>query len=160
MSKMTLHVDYEEFSDLEELSSDQKKLVLLAIEVARDAYAPYSGFYVGAAALVENGEILTGNNQENAAYPSGLCAERVALFYAGSKYPGLKVLSIAIAAIEDGELVERPVSPCGGCRQVMHETELRANHPVEIILYGKEKIRVIKRAADLLPLPFAFKKNN
>ena len=107
---------------------------------------------------MEDGNIITGTNQENAAYPSGLCAERVALFYAGSKYPGLKVLSIAVSAIEDGELVERPVSPCGGCRQVMHETELRANHPVEIILYGKEKIRVIKRAADLLPLPFAFKK--
>ena len=158
MGKKTLRTEYEEFNNLEELSPERIKLVQMAIEAAGNAYAPYSDFNVGAALLLQNGEILTGNNQENAAYPSGLCAERVALFYSGSKYPGTKVLIIAIAATQNEELVADPVSPCGGCRQVMHETEIRHNHPIEIILYGRDKIRIINRAADLLPLPFAFTK--
>ena len=154
MGRKNLSIDYDEVNSMDELQPTQKNLVLKAIEAAKDAYAPYSNFNVGASVLLENGEILTGNNQENAAYPSGLCAERVALFYAGSRFPGVKVIALAIAAIAEGEPVRLPVSPCGSCRQVMHETEIRYNHPVEIILHGNEKIRIIKRAADLLPLPF------
>ena len=140
---------------LDELSDSQIRLVEKAIEAAGLAYAPYSGFHVGAALLLENGEIITGNNQENAAYPSGLCAERVAVFYAGSRYPDVPVRSIAIAAMRDGKLQDQPVTPCGGCRQVLFEKELRGNVPMELILYGKKKIQVLRQASDLLPLPFS-----
>jgi len=154
MGKMTFKTGYEEFNSLEELSSEQRTLISKAIEAGKNAYAPYSGFNVGAAVRLENGEIITGSNQENAAYPSGLCAERVALFYAGAKYPGTRILSVAIAATKGGKPVGKPVSPCGGCRQVMVETERRHARPMEILLYGTEKIRIIHNASDLLPLPF------
>ena len=104
--------------------------------------------------LLDNGEIITGNNQENAAYPSGLCAERVAVFYAGSLYPGASVEKIAITALLKGNLQEEPVSPCGGCRQVLLEKESLAKLPMEVILYGSKRIRVLQKASDLLPLPF------
>ncbi|MBN2698306.1 MAG: cytidine deaminase [Bacteroidales bacterium] len=154
MNRITLKTVYREYDSPGELSSRQQVLIMKAIEAAGRAYAPYSGFRVGAAVQLANGEIITGNNQENAAYPSGLCAERVALFYAGANYPGEKIIAIAITATEHGKPLEMPVSPCGGCRQVMLETELRHNHPVEVILHGAKKTRVLKSAADLLPLPF------
>ncbi|MEN8157683.1 MAG: cytidine deaminase [Bacteroidota bacterium] len=138
----------------EDLSSEQFVLVQKAMATAKNAYAPYSAYHVGAAVLLDNGEVITGNNQENAAYPSGLCAERVALFYASSQYPDLPVRSIAIAAMQNGIYQEEPVTPCGGCRQVLYETEVRGGMPLEVILYGSKKIQVISRAADLLPLPF------
>lgn len=143
-----------EYNRPDELEEEQQKLVQEARDAARDAYAPYSGYKVGAAALLRNGETVRGNNQENVAYPSGLCAERVAIFYAGARYPGVGVKSIAIAAIRDGSFQEEPVAPCGGCRQVLYEKETQGKAPMEVILYGSKRIQVIKQVADLLPLPF------
>ena len=158
MKQSEIRIRLREYDRLEELPAPQANLVNLAIEAAKQAYAPYSGYYVGAAVLLENGEVITGNNQENAAYPSGLCAERVAVFYAGSKYPDVEVRSVAITAIQDGKIQENPVTPCGGCRQVLSEKEIQQGSPIELILYGTGKIQVIDRISDLLPLPFVFKK--
>ena len=108
---------------LEECSEIEKKLINAAKHATEKSYAPYSNFKVGAALLLENGEIITGNNQENAAYPSGLCAERVATFYANSVYPNEKVVAIAIAAWSNGKFTDDVITPCGGCRQVLLETE-------------------------------------
>lgn len=139
----------------------RSELISMALEAAGKAYAPYSNYRVGAAALLENGEIITGNNQENAAYPSGLCAERVAVFYAGSQFPDVAIVSIAIAAFEDGKFQDEPVAPCGGCRQVLHEKEFsQGGKPMEVILYGEKRIQVLRSASDLLPLPFIFDKGN
>ena len=145
-----------EYDHLEELSGDRADLVKKAIEAASRAYAPYSGYLVGASLLLENGKIICGNNQENAASPSGLCAERVALFYAGARYPDTAVLSIAIAAIRNGNVQEEPVTPCGGCRQVLIEKERTGKKPMEVILYGSSRIQVLRSASDLMPLPFVF----
>lgn len=130
-----------------------RRLHTMAFAAAKNAYAPYSKFNVGAAVLLDNGEIVTASNQENAAYPSGLCAERVALFYAGANYPDQPVRAIAIAALTGGKVVEG-ISPCGGCRQVMLETETRADSQVKILLCGTDSIRVIGSAAYLLPVGF------
>ena len=147
-----------EYDRLEELSESRITLVKKAMEAAGNAYAPYSAYHVGAAVLLENGKIFTGNNQENAAYPSGLCAERVTIFYASSQYPDVPVRSIAIAAMQDGKFQEEPVAPCGGCRQVLHEKEKQGGMPLEVILFGSQKIQVLSQATDLLPLPFLFRK--
>jgi len=154
MKQGTFQFQYREYTRLEELSDEQARLVRSAIDAAGNAYAPYSGYHVGAALMLENGRIVTGNNQENAAYPSGLCAERVALFYAGSQFPGVAVTSLAIAAVREGSLQEQPVTPCGGCRQVLWEKESQGDLPLEVILYGTGRIQVISSARDLLPLPF------
>ncbi|MDR3218322.1 MAG: cytidine deaminase [Dysgonamonadaceae bacterium] len=138
----------------EELNSAEKSLIDKAKEATSRAYAPYSKFSVGAAALLQNGEIVTGNNQENVAFPSGLCAERTTLFYANSQYPDQAVLSLAIAAYTGGDFLARPISPCGSCRQVILETETRYRHPIRILLYGKEEIYVIEGIQNLLPLAF------
>lgn len=143
-----------EYDQLDELSEEQVLLVNSAIKAARDAYAPYSEYFVGAALRLANGEIVIGSNQENAAFPSGLCAERVAIFYAGARYPDVPVLSIAIAAIRKGTVQEEPVAPCGACRQVLYEKESQGDAPMEVILYGSKKIQVINQVTDLLPLPF------
>jgi len=143
-----------EYKNADELQEESRKLVEQAREASRRAYAPYSQFRVGAAVLLENGEIITGNNQENSAYPSGLCAERIALFYAGSRFPDVPIVKIAIAAFHKEKYLTHPVYPCGDCRQVMLEYELRGRTPIQIILYGSEKIKVLKSAKDMLPLPF------
>lgn len=137
-----------------ECSGSIKKLIEEAKAAAQDAYAPYSEFHVGAALLLANGEIITGNNQENAAYPSGLCAERVAVFYANAQYPDTAVEAIAIAACHKGEFTTNPCSPCGGCRQVLLETENRHNSPIKVILYGESKIYELESAKALLPIEF------
>ena len=143
-----------EYDRLDELSEEQVILVNSAIKAARDAYAPYSEYHVGAALRLTNGEIIIGSNQENAAYPSGICAERVAIFYAGARHPDVPVQSIAIAAIREGILQEGPVAPCGACRQVLYEKESQGEAPMELILYGSKTIQVINKVTDLLPLPF------
>jgi len=143
-----------EYDRLDELSEEQVLLVNSAIKAARDAYAPYSEYHVGAAVRLANGEIVIGSNQENAAYPSGLCAERVAIFYAGARHPDVPVLSIAIAAIRKGVIQEGPVAPCGACRQVLYEKESQGDGPMELILYGSKNIQVLNKVTDLLPLPF------
>jgi cytidine deaminase len=145
----------EEFDSLEELSEVQQQLLQKASDASKDAYAPYSNFNVGAALLLENDIIITGNNQENAAYPSGLCAERVAIFAAGAQYPGVKVKAIAITAFSSIIEVGSPIAPCGACRQVLAEYEKRYESPIEIILKGQQgKILIIQNASSLLPLIF------
>ena len=141
--------------DYEELSEADCQLIDKAKEMTYHSYAPYSHFSVGAAALLANGEIVCGSNQENAAYPSGLCAERTTLFYANSQYPDVAVTTIAIAARnESGNFVEQPVSPCGACRQVMLESQWRGGVPLRILLYGTEGIYELSKVEDLLPLCF------
>lgn len=138
----------------DELSDQDKQLIDKAKEMTQHSYAPYSKFKVGAAALLANGTIVTGSNQENAAYPSGLCAERTTLFYANSQYPDQAVLTLAIAARTEQDFIDNPIPPCGACRQVILETETRYKHPVRILLYGKKEIYLIKGIRDLLPLSF------
>ena len=138
-----------------ELSAEERKLTESALEATRRSYAPYSNFHVGAAVLLEDGTIVTGTNQENVAYPSGLCAERTALFYANSQYPEVAVKALAIAGCSKHEGMNRtPISPCGACRQVMVETEKRFDKPMKVLLCGSEEVYVAESAASLLPLSF------
>lgn len=138
---------------LAEVPDEELPLVRAALEATGQAYAPYSKFHVGAAVLLADGTIVTGSNQENAAYPSGLCAERVALFHAGHQYPGVPVVALAIAAATEGRQVES-ISPCGACQQVLLETEQRHNTPVKVLLCGTRDVLVAPSAASLLPLCF------
>jgi cytidine deaminase len=144
-----------EYQTVWELPEADQKLVLAARDAALNAYAPYSGFHVGAALLLGNGEIVIGNNQENAAYPIGLCAERVALFHAHAKYPFEAVKVIAVTAFNSNGILKEPVKPCGSCRQALVETEVRYKEPVRIILDGTDKVQVFEGIDNLLP--FAFK---
>lgn len=140
--------------DFNELDNSQQQLINKAKEQISKAYAPYSGFHVGAAVELENGEIFTGSNQENAAYPSGLCAERVAVFYANAQYPDVAIKKIAIAAYTNGEFLNEPITPCGACRQVLLETEMRFKRNISILLYGESKVYELKNINQLLPLSF------
>ncbi|MBK5722374.1 cytidine deaminase [Dysgonomonas sp. Marseille-P4677] len=141
----------------EESTEDIKKLIDEAKSATKGAYAPYSGFHVGAAIMLANGKIVTGNNQENAAYPSGLCAERVAIFSANSQYPDIAITTIAIAALHNGSFTDSPCCPCGGCRQTMVEIENRFDSPLRIVMYGEEKIYEVESIKTLLPLSFSEK---
>ena len=138
----------------DELTEEQREVVAIAKEQTQNSYSPYSHFRVGAAAKLANGIIMRGANQENAAYPSGLCAERTALFAAGAQYPDQPVTKLAIACYTDGHFTKEPGSPCGACRQVMLETEHRYGGKMEVLLYGEDAIYVFDSAADLLPLIF------
>lgn len=138
----------------DELDEEQRALVTVAKEQTKNSYCPYSHFHVGAAAALANGEIIRGSNQENAAYPSGLCAERTALFAAGAQYPDVPVRKLAIACFTGGHFTKEPGSPCGACRQVMVETEHRYDGKMEVLLYGEDETFVFESAADLLPLIF------
>ena len=133
-----------------ELSAEDLALTDAALEATRRSYAPYSRFHVGAAALLENGIVVTGTNQENVASPSGLCAERTTLFYANSQYPDVPVVALAIASPD----TEGILSPCGACRQVMLETENRYEKPMRVLLCGMEEVIEVKSARDLLPFAF------
>ena len=144
--------EYETFYDLPE--KDQQ-LILAAREASKNAYAPYSGFEVGAALELENGEIIKSNNQENADFTDGLCAERVGLFYAGANFPGVAVKTLAVTARNSNGLIDGPARPCGSCRQVMLETEFRQKSHIRIILDGKKHIQILDKTECLLP--FAFK---
>ena len=142
-------------AQLEELSDEERSLVEQAIEATSRSYTPYSHFHVGAALKLGNGVTFTGCNQENAAFPAGICAERSAIFAAGAQYPEEPVTTLAIAARNTkGELQDEPVSPCGTCRQVIIETETRFNRPVRLLLYGRKKIYVIDGIKQLMPLSF------
>ncbi|MCG8410073.1 MAG: cytidine deaminase [Bacteroidales bacterium] len=143
-----------EYKSSTELSDVFQKLIDEAKQAASTAYAPYSKFKVGAAVLLENGDIVQGNNQENAAYPSGLCAERVAIFYANSKYPNVAIKSIAITAFTQDGFVKEPIPPCGSCLQVMLESENRYNNEIEVLLYGEDKIITAKNISQFLPVNF------
>ncbi|MFV0471042.1 MAG: cytidine deaminase [Paludibacteraceae bacterium] len=137
-----------------ELSLRYKQIVDIAKEKAGTAYAPYSKFYVGAAVLLENGKIIGGSNQENSASPDTLCAERVAMLYANAEYPDVAPQAIAVAAYTNGSFLPDPISPCGSCRQVLLESEVRYKKPIEVVLYGEERIYILKNIKQLLPLCF------
>lgn len=153
MQKKTIETKVEIYS-FEELDSQKQKLINKAKEQVTKAYAPYSRFHVGAAIELENGEIFAGSNQENSAYPSGLCAERVAMFYANAQYPNVAVKTLAIAAFTNGNFLEYPVTPCGSCRQVLLESEQRFEKDITILLYGTKEIFMIDNVKQLLPLCF------
>ncbi len=154
MKQISLTTAIEVYDSRDELTAIEQTLIDAAEKACHKAYAPYSEFNVGAAVLLENGEIITGSNQENAAYPSGLCAERTAIFYANAQYPDSPVQSIAIIAKNKNGVLENPVAPCGACRQVLLETELRFKKPYDILLVGQSSIQKIKSSKDLLPLSF------
>ena len=140
----------------EELSEEERHLIQLAIEATDRSYSPYSHFKVGAAVRLDNGVELSGSNQENAAYPSGICAERTTLFYSGAQYPDIPVRMLAIAARgTDGELTEEPTGPCGACRHVILESETRAGAPIRILLYGRKHTYVMDGIETLMPLCFS-----
>ena len=150
----TLHI----FENLNELPNDVVFLMQKAIEVRGKAYAPYSNFNVGAVLLLDNGEVITGNNQENASYPSGLCAERTAIYYAGSQYPNAKVVKMAISATSKNKPTLSPIPPCGACRQAILEYEVKQETSIEIYFMG-EAGQIAKSASLANLLPFVFDKS-
>ena len=154
MAEKILNISFEVL-DFAEIDKKFQQLIELAKQQTEKSYAPYSKFNVGAVVLLENGEVIGGNNQENAAYPSGLCAERVAMFYANAQHPDTKPIAIAIAAKNADGFLKTPISPCGSCRQVLLETELRYGEKIKIYLYGTEKIYLINSIQDLLPFAFS-----
>ena len=144
-----------EFSSLDELNDDDRNLLLEARKSVVNAYAPYSSFHVGAAILLEDGNIIRGNNQENASYPIGMCAERVAVFAAGANYPGVKIKAIGISAKSKQFIIDQPVTPCGACRQAIAEYEHRYKNPIRLIMTGETgKILVTESIQNFLPYQF------
>ena len=142
-------------AQMDELTETERSLIELAIEGTNRSYAPYSNFHVGAAILLKNGVKFIGCNQENAAFPAGICAERSAIFAAGAQYPDEPITMLAITARgKDGELIDEPASPCGTSRQVIIETETRFKQPVRILLYGRKHTYVIDGIKELMPLSF------
>lgn len=138
-----------------ELSTEEQALIATAKEATNRSYVPYSKFHVGAAVLLADGAIVAGSNQENAAYPSGTCAERCAMFYANSEHPDMGVKAIAVAArLDNGEFLTAPITPCGSCRQVLIETEHRYGKPIRVLLYGTSGIYILDSCAELLPFQF------
>lgn len=157
MKEISITTQFSVFESIEELSKDIQNLINEAIAIRKKAYAPYSKFRVGAALLLDNGKIVLGSNQENAAYPSGLCAERVAIFHAGAIYPEAKILKIAISAASDTNQTTAPIPPCGSCRQSIAEYEIKQETPIEIYFMGE--IGAIYQSASLKNLlPFMFDK--
>lgn len=155
MENIELKIMYAELSDENELSAEDRELLQKARTASSMAYAPYSKFNVGAALLLNNGITVTGNNQENVAFPSGLCAERVAIFAAGANYPDAAIKTIAITCKSSEFAVNQPLSPCGACRQSLSEYEMRHKSNIRIILQGETgKIRIINSISDLLPFMF------
>jgi cytidine deaminase len=156
MEEITVQTIIECFDHPEELPTDEQLLLAEAKKAMSNAYAPYSRFHVGAALILENGKIQLGNNQENAAYPSGLCAERVAIFAAGAQYPGVSVLKIAISARSLDFLTDHPIAPCGACRQSMLEYELNQKKPITIIMMGETgQVYRVSGIQQLLPISFS-----
>jgi cytidine deaminase len=155
MEKLNLALEFEIYSSAEELSKEDRDLLSQATQAAENAYAPYSLFKVGAAVRLQSGKIVSGNNQENVAYPSGLCAERVAMFYASANFPGDPVAAIAVTARAINFELEGPVTPCGSCRQVMAEAESLNEHKIRVIMQGGNgKIMVSRSVENLLPISF------
>ena len=143
------------FENSDELSAEVASLMQKAVEVRDKAYAPYSNFNVGAAILLDNGVIVTGSNQENASYPSGLCAERTAIYYAGSQYPEAKILRMAISATSKKKPTSSPIPPCGACRQAISEYEIKQENPIEMYFMGETgKVAKSDSLANLLPFVF------
>ena len=157
MKEITITTQFKAFDTVQELPNDIQDLMKQAIEVRKNAYAPYSKFRVGVAIFLDNGKIVLGSNQENAAYPSGLCAERVAIFYAGAVYPEARILKMAITAASDSNQTTAPIPPCGSCRQSIAEYEIKQETPIEIYFMGE--IGAIYKSESLKNLlPFMFDK--
>ena len=145
-------------SEFNDLTDSDKNLIRIAQNSLKSAYAPYSGFLVGASVLLENGEVIAGNNQENVAYPSGLCAERVAIFYASSEFPSAKIKAIAVTAISKKFEIKDVISPCGACRQVISEYEVKQNENIRVLLHqANDTVIILNSISDLLPLMFISK---
>lgn len=155
MKSFKITAEFQTFDSLKELPEDVKKLMQKSFEARTKAYAPYSRFQVGAALLLDNGEIITGSNQENASYPSGLCAERTAIYYAGAKFPESKIKCIAISATSLNKPVIAPVAPCGACRQALIEYEVKQETDIDVYFMGESGAIIhAKSIKDLLPLIF------
>ena len=153
MEKKQLIIDFSEYNSMEEMPADERELMQHAMQATKTAYAPYSHFHVGAAVRLADGSVVTGSNQENIAYPSGLCAERVALFSASAQKPDQAVEMLAVVGHFEGEFCE--ASPCGACRQVMAEYESRYANTITILCYlAKGRIRRITGVKSLLPFGF------
>lgn len=158
MNKITISSHFDVFESLEELPNEIQNLMLKAIAIRKKAYAPYSNFKVGAALLLDNDEIVLGSNQENAAFPSGLCAERVAIFHAGAVFPEAKILKMAVSAASENATTNSPIPPCGSCRQSIAEYEIKQHTPIEIYFMGE--IGLIYKSESLKNLlPLLFDKN-
>ena len=153
MEEIHLDIKIEQYA-MEELSDSEQELVRSAIKATHNAYANYSRFYVGAALRLANGQIVIGANQENAAFPSGLCAERSAIFAAQSQQPEQPITTLAIAASNDEGLLKDLITPCGACRQVILEMEDRYKRPIRILLFGARAVYAVNSVKDLLPLSF------
>lgn len=157
MKEIAITTHFNVFDVIQDLPTDVQDLMAQAVEVRKNAYAPYSQFRVGVAILLDNGKVVVGSNQENAAYPSGLCAERVAIFYAGAVYPEAKILKMAITAASDMNQTTAPIPPCGSCRQSIAEYEIRQETPIEIYFMGE--VGVVYKSESLKNLlPFMFDK--
>ena len=154
MINREIRITYQEFKSIDEMLPEDRELAAEAIKAMEGSYAPYSHFHVGAAVRMSNGQIVRGANQENAAFPSGLCAERTAMFSAGARYPDKDMLSIAIAGGVMGRLALEPVTPCGACRQVMAQYQAKSGKPMSVIMMSADRILKFEKVDDILPLIF------
>ncbi|MCT4630267.1 cytidine deaminase [Winogradskyella sp.] len=155
MTEVKIETTLQIYKDLNDTPKDIQELMKSAVRARDNAYAPYSKFNVGAALLLDNNEVIIGSNQENASYPSGLCAERTAIYYAGAKYPKAKIIKMAITASSQNQITDQPIPPCGACRQAIAEYEIKQDQPIEIYFMGvKGKVVKSNSLANLLPLVF------
>ena len=155
MKEVKIETTLQVYDSISNLPEDLQQLMNSAIEARNNAYSPYSKFDVGAAILLDNGKVISGSNQENASYPSGLCAERTAIYYAGATYPKAKMLKMALTASSQNQQTLKPIPPCGACRQAIAEYEIKQDNPIEIYFMGvKGKVVKSKSLANLLPLVF------
>ena len=154
MTIQEINIKYQEYKSVEEMNPEDRELVAEAVKAMQGAYAPYSHFHVGAAVRMSNGQIVRGANQENAAFPSGLCAERTAMFAAGARYPDKDMLSIAIAGGVMGRLGSQPATPCGACRQVMAQYQAKSGRPMSVLMVASGQILKFEKVDDILPLIF------
>ena len=154
MTEQKISISYQEFKSIDELNAEDRELAHAAIEGMQGSYAPDSHFNVGAAVRMTNGQIVRGANQENAAFPSGICAERTAMFAASAKYPDKEMVSIALAGGVYGRITDEPATPCGACRQVMAQYQTRSGKPMSVIMVGGKRIWKFEKVDDILPLIF------
>ena len=154
MTEKEIIIKYREYGSIDELNPEDRELAAEALKAMQGAYAPYSHFHVGAAVRMSNGQIVRGANQENAAFPSGLCAERTAMFAAGARYPDKDMLGIALAGGVMGRLSDRPATPCGACRQVMAQYQAKSGKPMSVIMMSSDRILKFEKVDDILPLIF------
>ena len=154
MAQKRLSIDYQEYLSVEDMAAEDRALLEAATKACEGSYAPFSHYHVGAAVLLSDGTVVKGANQENAAFPSGLCAERTALFAAHANYPHLAVRALAVTATSNGRMVPEPAWPCGACRQVLAESQKRAGAPIRVIVGGAERILVFDSVESVLPFIF------